>query len=146
MTTASFVTADDLARDLRAFGVPRGGVLMVHSSLSSLGRVLGGAPAVVRAFLAALGPDGTLVMPAFSPEVSDPARWPDWSLSGEIPCCRSSDERAFRRWDLTFPGLAWFETHQRPQLVEERTRSAGGAWWRRLDERIDIAAVIKDGV
>ena len=55
---------------------------MVHSSLSSLGRVLGGAPAVVHALLAALGPDGTLVMPA-SPEVSDPARWPDWSLSGE---------------------------------------------------------------
>ena len=49
MTTASFVTADDLARDLRALAVPRGGVLMVHSSLSSLGRVLGGAPAVVRA-------------------------------------------------------------------------------------------------
>ena len=38
--------------------------------------------------------------------------------AGEIPCCRSSDERAFRRWDLTFPGLAWFETHQRPQLVD----------------------------
>ncbi len=38
--------------------------------------------------------------------------------TGEIPCCRSSDERAFRRWDLTFPGLAWFKTHQRPQLVD----------------------------
>nr|WP_246503783.1 AAC(3) family N-acetyltransferase [Plastoroseomonas arctica] len=52
---------------------------MVHSSLASLGRVLGGAPAVVRALLAALGPAGTLVMPAFSPEVSDPARWADWT-------------------------------------------------------------------
>ena len=52
MTTASFVTADDLARDLRALGVPRGGVLMVHSSFNSLGRVFGGAPAVVRALLA----------------------------------------------------------------------------------------------
>ncbi len=28
----------------------------------------------------------------------------------KIPCCRSSGERAFRKWDLTFPGLAWFET------------------------------------
>lgn len=71
------VTTADLVNDLRALSVERGRVLMVHSSLSSLGRVLGGAPAVVRALLAAVGPDGTLVMPAFSPEVSDPARWPD---------------------------------------------------------------------
>ena len=33
-----------------------------------------------------------------------------FSLPEEIPCCKSSDERAFKRWDLTFPGLAWFET------------------------------------
>ena len=73
----SLLTAEDLARDLRALGVGRGQAVMVHSSLKSLGQVLGGAPAAVRALLAAVGPDGTLVMPAFSPEVSDPARWPD---------------------------------------------------------------------
>lgn len=48
---------------------------MVHSSLSSLGYVLGGAQAVVGAILDVLGSDGTLVMPAFSPEVSHPATW-----------------------------------------------------------------------
>jgi len=78
---APFATTGDLVRDLRALGVAAGQVLMVHSSLSSLGRVLGGAPAVVRALLAALGPNGTLVMPAFSPEVSDPARWADRSFA-----------------------------------------------------------------
>ena len=57
MSTAPFATTADLARDLRALGVPEGGVLMVHSSLSSLGRVLGGAPALVRALLAALAAD-----------------------------------------------------------------------------------------
>lgn len=77
MDAAPFTTAADLAHDLRDLGVADGGVLMVHSSLSSLGKVLGGAPAVVRALLAAIGPGGTLVMPAFSPEVSDPARWTD---------------------------------------------------------------------
>ncbi len=76
-----FATTADLVRDLRALGVAAGQVLMVHSSLSGLGRVLGGAPAVVRALLAAVGPDGTLVMPAFSPEVSDPARWADRSFA-----------------------------------------------------------------
>lgn len=114
MTAAPFVTTADLARDLRALGVPEGGVVMVHSSLSSLGRVLGGSPAVVRALLAALGPDGTLVMPAFSPEISDPARWPDWSLSGDelerarahvpafdpdtTPTTMGTIPEAFRRW------------------------------------------------
>lgn len=71
------VTTADLIRDLLALGVSPRQTLMVHSSLKSLGHVLGGAPPVVRALLAALGPEGTLVMPGFSPEVSDPARWPD---------------------------------------------------------------------
>lgn len=48
---------------------------MVHSSLRSIGYVLGGAQTVVGSLLKVLGPDGTLVMPAFSPEVSDPAGW-----------------------------------------------------------------------
>lgn len=71
------VTLPDLVDDLRALGAGCGEVLMVHSSLRSLGHVLGGAPTVVRALLAALGEEGTLVMPAFSPEVSDPASWSD---------------------------------------------------------------------
>lgn len=75
--TEAPVTTEDLVRDLRTLGVAAGQVLMVHSSLSSLGYVLGGAPAVVRALLAVLGPDGTLVMPGFSPAISDPAQWPD---------------------------------------------------------------------
>jgi aminoglycoside 3-N-acetyltransferase len=111
---SSFVTTADLARDLRALGVAGRGVLMVHSSLSSLGRVLGGAPAVVRALLTVLGPGGTLVMPTFSPEVSDPACWTDWTLSGDeleraraevpafdpetTPTTMGAIPETFRRW------------------------------------------------
>ena len=54
------VAEADLAprlRDLRALGAVEGRTLMVHSSLAGLGHVLGGAPAAVRALLAALGPD-----------------------------------------------------------------------------------------
>ncbi|MFC6726116.1 AAC(3) family N-acetyltransferase, partial [Halobium palmae] len=43
------VTTDSIVSDLRDLGVERGDVLLVHSSLSSLGWVSGGAPAVVDA-------------------------------------------------------------------------------------------------
>jgi aminoglycoside 3-N-acetyltransferase len=56
-----------LARDLRDLGVTSGATLMVHSSLSAIGWVEGGASVVVRALIEALGEDGTLAMPASTP-------------------------------------------------------------------------------
>ena len=52
-----------LAEQLRLLGVRRGGILLVHSSLSALGYVPKGPTAVLNALEDALGPDGTLVMP-----------------------------------------------------------------------------------
>ncbi len=59
-------TRRHIADDLRATGVQPGGVLLVHSALRALGPVPGGAETVVRGLLDALGPDGTLLMPALS--------------------------------------------------------------------------------
>lgn len=75
LVTGPLVTLDTLVRDLRALGVESGETLLVHSSLSSLGWVNGGAVTVVRGLLGALGPDGTLVVPAQSADLSDPAVW-----------------------------------------------------------------------
>jgi aminoglycoside 3-N-acetyltransferase len=61
-------TPAPLASDLLALGVRPGGVLLVHSSLRSLGRLPGGVEAVVQGLLDALGPAGTLLMPALSYE------------------------------------------------------------------------------
>lgn len=58
-------SAEALAGDLTRLGVRWGGVLMVHSSLSAIGQVDGGAAAVIQALRMGLGPEGTLVMPAF---------------------------------------------------------------------------------
>jgi aminoglycoside 3-N-acetyltransferase len=69
------VTRAGLAADLRALGVRPGRVLLVHSSLSSLGWVCGGPQAVALALFDALGPEGTLVVPTHTGGNSDPAQW-----------------------------------------------------------------------
>jgi aminoglycoside 3-N-acetyltransferase len=74
-STPAPVTLHNLAADFRALGLAAGQTLMVHSSLSSIGYVLGGAATVVRALIDVLGPNGTLICPAFTPEISDPATW-----------------------------------------------------------------------
>jgi aminoglycoside 3-N-acetyltransferase len=50
-----------LLRDLRAAGVREGTVLMVHTSMRTLGWVVGGAQTVVEALVEALGPGGTVM-------------------------------------------------------------------------------------
>ena len=55
---------DQISKDLLAAGIRPGGVLMVHSSLKSLGHVPGGSETVIQGLLAALGDEGTLFMPA----------------------------------------------------------------------------------
>lgn len=68
-------TRDSLAADLRSLGLAPGMTVLVHSALSQFGWVVGGPVAVVEALLDVLTPAGTLVMPAFSGDLSDPAEW-----------------------------------------------------------------------
>jgi aminoglycoside 3-N-acetyltransferase len=72
--TIRSVTSDRIVADLGALGVRPGQTILVHASLSQIGWVDGGARAVVAALREALGPDGTLVAGAGTPENSRTSR------------------------------------------------------------------------
>ncbi len=70
-------TLPSLVDDLVELGVRPHVTVMVHSSLRQIGWTVGGPVTVIRALLEVIGPEGTLVMPAESPQMSDPADWDD---------------------------------------------------------------------
>ncbi len=59
----------------RDLGVQTGDTLLVHSSYKSLGEVDGGPQTVIDALLAALGSDGTLIMPSFNFDFNKGKSW-----------------------------------------------------------------------
>ena len=70
-------TLDSLRHELRRLGLSAGMTVMTHSSLGQVGWTVGGPVTVIRALLDVIGTTGTLVMPAESPQVSDPSTWND---------------------------------------------------------------------
>ncbi len=68
-------TLKSISAELRRLGIKEGMVLLVHSSMSRIGWVNGGPVPVIQALMNVLTPEGTLVMPAHSADLSDPAHW-----------------------------------------------------------------------
>jgi aminoglycoside 3-N-acetyltransferase len=88
------MTSSLISAQLLSLGIRPGGVLLVHSSLRSLGPVEGGAEAVIAALLDALGPEGTLLMPALSYATVGP-RNPHFDVLA-TPSCVGALAEAFR--------------------------------------------------
>jgi aminoglycoside 3-N-acetyltransferase len=65
-------TTASLAADFVQLGLRPGAIVMVHSSLGRIGWTDGGPATVIEALLEVLGPEGTLVMPAESPQLAEP--------------------------------------------------------------------------
>lgn len=59
-------TQEMVSKELRQFGFDLGDILVLHSSLASIGEVIGGADAVINAFTDILGSNGTLIVPTFT--------------------------------------------------------------------------------
>lgn len=68
-------TRASIRQDLKQLGVQEGMTVIVHSSLSSMGWVNGGAVAVTQALMDVVTEQGTIIMPAQSDDMSDPAKW-----------------------------------------------------------------------
>lgn len=56
------ITKAQMVHDFRLCGIKEGDLILVHSALSAIGHVEGGADAVVDALLEVLGPEGTLAV------------------------------------------------------------------------------------
>lgn len=74
------VTKKDLLDALRGVGMKGGDAVMVHTSLSRIGYVLGGAQTVIEALIETVGPEGTIMMPTQSWKNLDP----DVGVHGEV--------------------------------------------------------------
>jgi aminoglycoside 3-N-acetyltransferase len=61
----SGISKQRLIEDFQKIGIKKGDSLLVHSSLSKIGFVDGGAPAVIESLLEVIGEEGTLLLPSF---------------------------------------------------------------------------------
>ena len=83
MLTTRPLAREEVVRQLLALGVRPGGVLLVHTAFSRLRPVESGPLGLIEALSTALGPDGTLVMPAMADDDAhafDPATSPCHSM------------------------------------------------------------------
>ena len=74
----ALVLKNDILEALKQVGVTQGQTIMVHTSLSKLGFVCGGAQIVIEALLESVGENGTIMMPTQSWKNLDPATGVHW--------------------------------------------------------------------
>lgn len=106
-SAAPQVTRDDLVAGLQALGLHAGDLVQVHSSLSSLGHVVGGAETVVDALLETVGPTGTVMVPTFNhgqADIFDLRETP--SINGAITEALRRRPEAYRSCHPTHPCAA----------------------------------------
>lgn len=59
------VTYEDLLNDFESAGICKGDTVLIHSAMTPIGNVEGGAKSVARALIDSVGENGTVVAPAF---------------------------------------------------------------------------------
>ncbi len=69
------ITKKRLVEDLHRAGIESGDTVLVHTSMRSIGWIVGGAVTAIAALMDAVTKEGTLVMPTQSTENGEPSRW-----------------------------------------------------------------------
>lgn len=86
--TASNVERAEITAALHVVGVRPGDTVMFHSSLSSMGWVVGGADTVIDGFLDAVGPEGTVAVPTLCrmPDGERHLTFERWNIETSVSC------------------------------------------------------------
>ncbi|MDD5727789.1 MAG: AAC(3) family N-acetyltransferase [Victivallales bacterium] len=104
----------DIKKALRKLGIKKGDKIMFHSSLSSLGEVVGGTETVCRACMELVGMEGVLMMPSFNHYQAvgkegkgffDPLKTP--TTNGAIPDFFWKMKDVFRSLDPSHAFAVW---------------------------------------
>ena len=126
------VTRDEIAAGLRRLGLAAGDGVIVHSSLSSFGRVAGGAEAVIDALQAVITEAGTVMMPTFSHGLCyregeagyfEPLATP--TPNGAIPEAFRRRGGVCRSWHPTHAFAAWGRKAAEYTRLHHRTLCCG---------------------
>ena len=72
------VIKEEIVNELRRMGLQKNDVVMVHTSLKSMGYVCGGAQTIIEALIEVVGEEGTLMMPTQSWRNLDPEEGVHW--------------------------------------------------------------------
>ncbi|RUT30524.1 AAC(3) family N-acetyltransferase [Paenibacillus zeisoli] len=78
--TSVILTKEDLIKQFKECGVAPGQTIFVHTSLKSLGFVVGGSETLIRALLEIVGEEGTLMMPSQTWKNLDPSTGVHWEV------------------------------------------------------------------
>lgn len=92
-------TQNDLINSIKAIGINKGDVVIVHSSFKSLGVLENGAQTIVSALLDVLGTDGTLVFPTL---------------------CQKDWEHVYENWHLDAPSDVGYLTNYFRKLPDAK--------------------------
>ena len=77
------ITKTEIKEAFTQIGLKAGAVVMVHTSLSAIGYVCGGAQTVIEALTETVGTEGTIMMPTQSWKNLDPEDGVHWTVAEE---------------------------------------------------------------
>ncbi len=145
------VLKDDVKASLQAVGIKPGQTIIVHTSMSQIGFVCGGAQIIIEALLECVGEEGTIMMPTQSWKNLDPEtgvhweepkewwqtireQWPAYNKDITPTNTMGSVAEMFRRW----PGA-------RRSDHPARSVAAAGQYAEYLTENHDLSNIFGEG-